>query len=144
MKRILLFFALTLSSTMFAQDVEIRKTIERFFNGLHTSDTLKIKSTFAKEMVLHSIAEKRDGGTLSVESVPEFLKSVASLPKGVKIEERLFSWKILHDGSMAHVWTPYEFYVNGKLSHSGVNSFSLFKTGSGWKIIYCVDTRKRP
>jgi hypothetical protein len=31
------------------------------------------------------------------------------------------------DGSMAHAWTPYEFYVNGKLSHKGVNAFTLLE-----------------
>ncbi|MEM0542129.1 hypothetical protein WFZ85_05850 [Flavobacterium sp. j3] len=55
------------------------------------------------------------------------------------------SYTIQVDGEMAHAWTPYEFYVNGKFSHKGVNAFTLFKDGSleasGWKIIHIVDTR---
>ncbi|HOD10564.1 MAG TPA: nuclear transport factor 2 family protein, partial [Flavobacterium sp.] len=41
------------------------------------------------------------------------------------------------------VWTPYEFYVNEKLSHSGVNAFTLFKENEKWKIIHLIDTRRK-
>jgi len=58
-------------------------------------------------------------------------------------EERLLSYKVLVDGNMAHVWTPYEFYVNGQLSHCGVNSFQLFNDNGQWKITYIIDTRRR-
>jgi hypothetical protein len=42
---------------------------------------------------------------------------------------------------MAHAWTPYEFYVNGKLSHKGVNAFTFFKKDNSWKIVHLIDTR---
>ena len=51
--------------------------------------------------------------------------------------------KIEVDGNLAHVWTPYEFYVNGNLSHKGVNSFTLFKESLDWQIIHLIDTRRR-
>jgi hypothetical protein len=44
---------------------------------------------------------------------------------------------------MAHVWAPYEFYINDKLSHTGVNTFTLFKEKDIWKIIYLIDTRRK-
>ena len=45
--------------------------------------------------------------------------------------------------SLASVWTPYKFYLNGKVSHTGTNSFQLVKTAEGWKIQYIIDTRRR-
>ena len=44
---------------------------------------------------------------------------------------------------MEHVWTTYEFYVNGTLSHTEVNAFTLFKKDNHWKIIYLIDTRRK-
>jgi hypothetical protein len=46
---------------------------------------------------------------------------------------------------MANAWTSYEFYINGKLSHKGVNSFTLFKESEdlGWKIVHLIDTRRK-
>lgn len=144
MRKLILLLACISLQPGFAQEAGIKKTIEDFFTAFHARDTVGLKATFAKQMVLHSVAEKKEGGALSVESVPGFLRSMATLPADLKIEERLLSWEIRQDGNMAHVWTPYEFYLNGKLSHKGVNSFSLFKDAGAWKILYCVDTRRRP
>jgi hypothetical protein len=141
-KLLMVVFALTIHP-VFSQEAEVRKSIETFFEGLHKQDTLKIRSVFAKQMVLHSVSERKSGAVLSVESADQIIKSISGIPKDMKIEEKLLSWKVSIDGSMAHVWTPYEFYVNGKLSHSGVNSFQLFNDNGQWKITYCIDTRKR-
>jgi hypothetical protein len=44
---------------------------------------------------------------------------------------------------MANVWTPYEFYINEKLSHIGVNSFTLLLENNIWKIVHIIDTRRK-
>lgn len=142
MKKLLLFTAILAINFATAQENEIKKPIQAFFDGLHTADTLKIKSVAHKNMILQTI---NDGSKKSFiqEDLKEFYKSIAAIPKDVKIEERLLSYKIQHDGSMAHVWTPYEFYINGKLSHKGVNSFMLYNDNGAWKIIYIIDTRRK-
>ena len=61
----------------------------------------------------------------------------------MKFQEKLLSFSIQIDGSMAHAWTPYEFYINEKLSHKGINAFTLFKENELWKIIYIIDTRRK-
>lgn len=143
MKKFSILLLLILSVAARAQEAEARKTVEAFFVGFHARDTIKMRSTLAKDVVLHSVADKKTGTVLVVEDVADFLKSMAAIPPEVKFEERLLSWQILEDGTMAQVWTPYEFYVNGKLSHRGVNSFSLAKIGGEWKITYLIDTRRK-
>jgi hypothetical protein len=54
-----------------------------------------------------------------------FYKSIASIPNEMKFQEKLLSLSIQIDVAMAHAWTPYEFYINEKLSHKGVNAFTL-------------------
>ena len=83
------------------------------------------------------------GNKFSNESSKEFYISIATIPKDVVVEEKILSYNIQVDGTMAHVWTPYEFYMNGKLSHYGVNAFTLFKENEKWKIIYVIDTRRK-
>lgn len=138
---ILLFFGFSLSIS--AQEKEIKQTISIFFEGLQTADTLKIQSICHKEMKLQSILEKNTIGSLSFETNEEFYKSIASIPKNLKIEERILSYKIQIDGSMAQVWTPYEFYIDGKLSHIGTNSFTLLLENNIWKIVHIIDTRRK-
>jgi hypothetical protein len=37
-------------------------------------------------------------------------------------------------GSLAVVWAPYEFQLNGKTAHCGIDVFNLVKTEGRWKI----------
>ena len=129
------------------QEKQIKQSISVFFEGLQTGDTLKIQTVCHKEMKLQSIFEKNAIGKLSFETNKEFYASIASLPKNMKIEERLLGYNIQIDGTMAQVWTPYEFYIDGKLSHIGTNSFTLLlennPEASVWKIVHIIDTRRK-
>ncbi|UPZ14663.1 nuclear transport factor 2 family protein [Flavobacterium humidisoli] len=139
---IIFFLLLGLSSN--AQKQEVQKCIESFFEGFHQRDSTKIKLVCSNKMILQSITESVvKGNKLSDESVKEFYKSIASIPSSMKFQEKILSYTIQIDGAMAHVWTPYEFYLNDKLSHSGVNAFTLFKEKDSWKIIYLIDTRRK-
>lgn len=127
-----------------AQKLEVQKTIDMFFEGFHQKDSLKIQSVCSPKIILQSISESvTKGNKLSDESAKEFYKSIATIPASVKFNEKILSYNIQIDGTMAHVWAPYAFYLNDKLSHSGVNTFTLFKENDTWKIIYLIDTRKK-
>jgi hypothetical protein len=127
-----------------AQKQNVQKSSEVFFEGFYQKDTVKIQSVCSSKIILQSISESTTkGNKLSDESAKEFYKSIASIPSTMKFQEKILSYNIQIDGTMAHVWAPYEFYLNDKLSHSGVNTFTLFKEKDTWKIIYLIDTRRK-
>lgn len=133
-----------LSMNLQAQKQDVQKTIEIFFKGFHQRDSTAIKSVCSDKIILQSISESAiKGNKLIDESPKEFYKSIVSIPLTMKFEEKILRYNIQIDGSMAHVWAPYEFYVNDKLSHTGVNTFTLFKERDSWKIIYLIDTRRK-
>ncbi|MDI9257161.1 nuclear transport factor 2 family protein [Flavobacterium sedimenticola] len=142
MKKLFLLLALSVPFWGQAQKEAVQQTIETFFEGFHAKDTLKIKSTCSEALVLQSISESSKGTRFSTESPKEFYISIATIPENLKFEERILSYTIQIDGTMAHAWTPYEFYINGKLSHKGVNAFTLFLDGTSWKIVHLIDTRR--
>ena len=143
MKNIVFILFLLLGFSGQAQKEDVQKTIETFFEGFHAKDTVKIKSTCSEKLILQSISESPKGNKFSEESPKEFYVSMATIPADVKFEERILSYHIQVDGTMANVWTPYEFYINGKFSHKGVNAFTLFKDATGWKIVHLIDTRRK-
>lgn len=139
---ILFFFFFGFNSN--AQKQDVQKSIETFFEGFHQRDSIKLKSVCADKMILQSISENAvKGNKLSNESTNEFYKSIVTIPLNMKFQEKILSFNIQIDGTMAHVWAPYEFYLNEKLSHRGVNTFTLFKEKDNWKIIYLIDTRRK-
>lgn len=131
------------SSLIYSQEKEIQKTIDDFFVGLNTKDTTAIKKQCYKEVIVQTIHKTKLGNQLKTDNFKDFLVSISAIPTEVIIEEKILSYKIEFDGNLAHVWTPYEFYVNGSISHKGVNSFTLFKESNDWQIIHIIDTRRR-
>ena len=137
-----------LPSGNFAQSTdnysEVKAVIDHFFEGFHNRDTAIMRSVLAEKVHLQTIGKTPEGATLlRTENMDDFIKSIASIPDSVQIEEKLLDYTINSDGLMANAWTPYEFYLRGKFSHCGVNSFQLYHDGNSWKIIYLVDTRRR-
>ena len=123
-------------------EAQVKQVVETFFDGFHKQDSTIIKSTVADEIVLQTTGINQDGKTLfKTEEFPEFLKSIVGIPETTKFEEKLTSFSIQVDRTMANAWVGYEFWLNGKFSHCGINSFQLINFDGEWKIIYLIDTR---
>lgn len=126
------------------EKVVVKNTIDAFFTAFHKKDTLTLKKFAEPDMVMQSIGkDKNEQQQLTVSNYKDFLRSIASIPDDVSFEEKLKNYTIQIDGDLAHVWTPYEFWLNDALHHCGVNSFQLFKNEGAWRIIYLVDTKTK-
>lgn len=124
MRKIFLLVFVVCTTGLFAQDKEIKKAIDVFFEGLNSKDVTKIQSVCDEGLKLQSVSQNEKGEvSLTTDEAAKFFAAIAAVPNAIKLEEKLLEYKIQYDGAMAHVWTPYEFYVDGKLSHKGVNSF---------------------
>jgi hypothetical protein len=143
MKTILVSLMLIFSSATYSQNEEAKQVVVTFFKGFHAKDSITMKSVCADKMILQSISESSKGTQLKNDSAQDFFRSIATIPNTILFEEKLLDYSIQVDGAMAHVWTPYEFYLNNKLSHKGVNAFTLFKDNGLWKIVYLIDTRRK-
>ncbi|WP_373056086.1 nuclear transport factor 2 family protein [Zunongwangia sp. H14] len=125
-----------------AKDAAV-KLVEDFFVAFHKKDTAALRQFAHPDIVMRSVAVDTAGGnTVTAESYTEFLKSMASIPKSTKFEERLHSIAVHASGELASVLAPYSVYVNEELRHCGVDSFQLVKVGEDWKILYLADTRR--
>lgn len=146
MKNILLTFAILFSVFVSAQanEVDVKNTINLFFDAFHKQDSVQLKAVATNTVILQTIGADKDGNTVvKTESYSDFIKNIVSIPEEVNFKEKLTSYTIKIDGDMANAWTEYEFWLNGKFSHCGVNSFQLFKDNGEWKIIYLIDTRRK-
>ncbi|MEZ4892629.1 MAG: nuclear transport factor 2 family protein [Saprospiraceae bacterium] len=122
----------------------VKTTIKQFFKGLESGDTSLLKSACTNEPLLQTYMKTRDGKLkMQSENFDDFVAFLAT-PKTDIYRERIKFEAIHIEESLASVWTPYTFYLNGKVSHTGTNSFQLIKTDEGWKIQYIIDTRRKP
>ena len=147
MERVIIFLVILITTTVTAQnktEMEVKKAIDTFFVGFHKGDSLLMQSVMYDNMLTQTTYKDKEGkGKLVTDDVSKMLQTIANRPADQKWEERLLDYNIQIDGTMAHVWTPYEFWANQQFSHCGVNSFQLFNDDGQWKIIYLMDTRRR-
>ncbi|MEZ4794846.1 MAG: nuclear transport factor 2 family protein [Flavobacteriaceae bacterium] len=123
---------------------DAKQIIDTFFEGFHDGDTLKMKSVMVDNLPSQTVFTSKEGVPKIIEGdMSEFLKAIAVRPADQVWEERLLEYQVQIDGNLAHVWTPYEFWLNGGFSHCGANAFTLAKTEAGWKIVHLIDSRRR-
>lgn len=128
------------SSFCFAQqNQEIEKPVRNLFLGMKNADPVLLKSVFTENAIMQTITKD---GMVKSDSVQDFIASISKFSAG-DLEEKIIIDAIHADGNLASVFTPYSFYLKGKFSHCGANSFQLVKQNDEWKIQYIIDTRRK-
>ena len=130
MKSILLLFLVLISTASLSQEAlstaNGKIIIDIFMNGYKTGDTLKMKSVMHSNMTMQrAYLDKEQQNVLIYIKPSDLLKYAATTGQNQEWEEKLTDYVVSSDGNLAHVWTPYEFYTDGKFSHCGANSLTL-------------------
>lgn len=117
-----------------ADEDQIKAVILKTFSAMKAVDSVSLKSCFTSTALLQISQMRPEGNSVRDLPVSKFVQSVLSRKPG-EMDERVLSWgPILIDHEIATAWVPYEFYLNGKFSHKGVDVFLLVKTGNEFKI----------
>lgn len=118
-----------------------QQTVDAFFEALNTKNTEKIKSLCVDDLVLSSISVRGASSNMTQQTLQSFLSSLKAMPETMSIKEEITKSKSRDSDYLAQFWLDYEFYINNKLSHQGVNAITLVKSKDGWKISAISDTR---
>jgi hypothetical protein len=141
---VLSVFALTIAVADEADDRNaVMEVINAFFTGMTAKDVESMQEIMTEDGILYGYRETDDGVAVFNPTHKAYLEGLAGR-ENIPVE-RIWDVEItLHD-RIAVVWTPYDFYSDGVFSHCGMNSFSLLKTGDGWKItgvVFSVQTEE--
>ncbi|AGA78248.1 hypothetical protein Echvi_1995 [Echinicola vietnamensis DSM 17526] len=126
-----------------AEEEQVKAVVQKLFQGLKERDPEALNAVFADHALLETVQTHQGDTTVKREVVKDFINSIGVIPVEMEIEEKLLGFEVKIDGALAAVWTPYQFYINGKLAHCGVNSLQLVKSGGEWQIVYLIDTRRK-
>ena len=138
---LLTIYSLTVNAQSTVDSVKL--TVNNLFIAMRNAKPDILLSCFADSAILQTITrDKEDRVSIRTEDYHEFADFISKQPAG-KADERISFTAIHIDGDLASVWTPYQFYLDGKFSHCGVNSFQLVRVNKQWKIQYLIDTRRR-
>ena len=113
--------------------------IEQLFRGMRLGCAETVRAVLAADA---RFVVLRNEGKIQAQSVEPWVKAIAS--SDGKWDEQIYDVEVRVDDRMAAAWVPYTFYLDGAVSHCGVNSIELLRDQEGWKITQLSDTRRDP
>ena len=113
--------------------------VDRLFAAMRAKDSAEMRRLFEPGARLVGMRTRPSGETaLQAQSWERFAAFNAS--DGREWIERRFGAEVRVRGTMATVWTEFDFHFGSTPSHCGVDAFQLIKTTGGWRIVSVVDT----
>ena len=123
-----------------SQEAKVMAAIQQVFDGMRAADPARVAAVFA-ESARFAVVRSRDGlSEISTSSVAEWIGAIGE--SGGSWDEQVYDVDIQVDENVASAWVPYTFYLEGLISHCGVNSIELLLNGDNWEITQLSDTRR--
>ena len=116
---------------------EVRAAVDQIFEGMRTADADLVREVLAPVVRFSGVGQD---GAVTVQSLDGWLGAIGT-SEG-RWDERIYDVEVRVDANMASVWAPFTFYLDGAISHCGINSIELMRDAEGWKITQIADTRR--
>jgi hypothetical protein len=124
-----------------ADEKAVLAAVEKMFEGMRTADSAMVRSVFAEGARFAAVNSRATPPAIRFDTVGGWIAGIARSER--KWNEQIYDVQLRVDGHMAQVWAPYTFYLDGKISHCGINAIDLLRDGQGWKVTQLADTRRR-
>jgi hypothetical protein len=115
--------------------------VQKFFDTMASRDVEGARGVLMAEGRMFSLRDQNGQPVARASAVEDYLKSLGDRKQDSR--ERMWNPEVRVNGGVASLWTPYDFWIDGKFSHCGVDSFDLLKTADGWKIASVTYTIER-
>lgn len=117
---------------------EILMVVQKFFDSMTTRDKSTTQELLLMDGQYYGVREDPDELYIKRKTHREYIESLSDIED--EYTERIWNPTVLVHGRIAVVWAQYDFHINGKFTHCGVDAFTLIKTQDGWKIAGTVYT----
>jgi hypothetical protein len=114
-----------------------RAAVDQLFLGMRMANEAILREVLAPGARFAVLTPE---GQIEPQTLDGFVRAVAA--SAGAWNEQIYDVEVRIDDAMASIWAPYTFYLNGRISHCGVNSIELLEDTDGWKITQISDTRR--
>lgn len=134
----LLFSCYTLQAQEAADKKAVIRIVDQFFEALEKKDTALYSSLVMRNAQIWVSRKRNDSLQTPMRSFAEDIQKLHQYKE--ILLERALSYQVTIHNNIAVVWVPYTFQLGAKLTHCGIDVFTLLKTTAGWKIVSTVYT----
>jgi len=121
------------------------KAVQVFFDTMTARDVEGARAILQPQGRFHAMSMRDGKPDVRAFSNEEYFAILQASKQ--KMRERTWNAEVSVNGLIATFRAPYDFWIDGKLSHCGVDAFDLIKTEDGWKIaggVYTVESKCAP
>lgn len=134
-------------ATAQAQDgrAEVLATGQAVFDAMARRDTAALRHLMHPNAQLIATFERDGVAESRASTLADFLNQIATF-EGALLE-RMWNAEVRVSGTIATIWTQYDFHRNREFSHCGIDSFQLVRGKTGWQVsslIYTVVRERCP
>ena len=108
-------------------------TLDRYIEAISANDLAGMKALLTPEGMTYR-ARPRADGQFEIVAASNAYWVAPERDVGRAVRERYWQPTVLIRGPIALVWAPYEFWVDGKTSHCGVDVFDFVKIDGQWRV----------
>ena len=123
----------------------VLKTVQMFFDTMTAKDIEGARNVLQEQGRFHAMRMRDGNPDVRAFANEEYFADLKASKQ--KMQERIWNPEVRISGLIATVWAPYDFWIDGKFSHCGVDQFDLIKTADGWKIaggVYTLESKCAP
>ena len=123
----------------------VLKTVQAFFDTMAAKDVDGARAILQPQGRFHAMRMRDGKPDVRAFSNEEYFADLQASKQ--RMLERIWNPDVRISGLVASVWAPYDFWIDGKLSHCGTDAFDLIKTEDGWKIaggVYTLESNCAP
>jgi hypothetical protein len=123
----------------------VLKVVQAFFDTMSARDVDGARSILQPQGRFHAMRLRDGKPDVRAFSNEEYFADLKASTQ--KMRERIWNPEIRIHGLIATLWAPYDFWIDGKFSHCGIDAFDLIKTDEGWKIaggVYTLESKCDP
>src|SRR4051794_3208116 len=100
-----------------AEDQSAQGVVQQLFDAMSSHNVVAAKALFLPGA---SLASLRADGTTANTAGDKFAEHLGATQDSLL--ERMWNPKVLEQGNIAVVWAEYDFHLNGKFHHCGIDS----------------------
>ena len=115
--------------------------VNQFFRAMESSDSAAAARTVHGPGSTYAFRVQGDSATMRSESLSGFPSMLVRNQR--KLVERMWDPTVHVHGPIAVVWTQYDFHIDGRFSHCGIDAFTVVRLAEGWRIVNIAYTTEQ-
>jgi hypothetical protein len=115
------------------EEAAVLAAFDRYLTAISAKDLAAMAAMQMPDGMTYQARATKDAG-MRIQSRPNAFWVDSTRAGGPPMRERYWSPTVLVRGSIAVVWAPYEFWVDGRTSHCGVDVFDFVRVDGAWRV----------